>query len=187
MSRRRRRKDTLGALGGPRGVGEGCVARSVPSRRGLAVARAAPSVPAILWLAAHPRRRLQAARFATRAATRTAKGSEWCVSKSVDTRQAAQRGGGLDTRAPGAQGLSAGLARERRAAAKAEQLLVDLQIVSVLNCSASSNFSWRSCPFNSSPRVWRAPPHLEGGHPLAPWRLAAPPPPRPRVPLGLGA
>ena len=125
LGRRRRREDTLGALDGLAGVGEDCVARSVPSRRGLAVARAAPSVPAILWLAAHPRRRLQAARFATRAATRTAKGSE-CVSKSVDTRQAAQRGGGLNTRAPGAQGLSAGLARERRAAAKAEQLLVDL-------------------------------------------------------------
>ena len=37
------------------------------------------------------RRRLQAARFATRAATRTAEGSEWvCVPKSVGTRQAAQ-------------------------------------------------------------------------------------------------
>ena len=79
LGRRRRRKDTLGALDGLAGVGEGCVARSVPSRRGLAVARAAPSVPAILWLAAHPRRRLQTARFATRAATRTAKGSRWCA------------------------------------------------------------------------------------------------------------
>ena len=106
LRRRRRREDTLGALDGLAGVGEGCVVRSVPSRRGLAVARAAPSVPAILWLAAHPRRRLQAARFATRAATRTAKGSRGAP-KSVGTRQAAQRGGGLDTRAPGAQGLSA--------------------------------------------------------------------------------
>ena len=45
LRRRRRRKDTLGALDGLRGVGEDCVACSVPSRRGLAVARAAPSVP----------------------------------------------------------------------------------------------------------------------------------------------
>ena len=127
LRRRRRRKDTLGALDGLAGVGEGCVVRSVPSRRGLAVARAAPSVPAILWLAAHPRRRLQAARFATRAATRTAKGSEWCVSKSVDTRQAAQRGGGLGDKSSELRDYQRQLARRnRRAAARAKQRQVDL-------------------------------------------------------------
>ena len=106
LRRRRRRKDTLGALDGLAGVGEGCVVRSVPSRRGLAVARAAPSVPAILWLAAHPRRRLQAARFATRAATRTAKGSRWCaeVGRHTAGRAARRRPGVQELRA---QGLSA--------------------------------------------------------------------------------
>ena len=125
LRRRRRRKDTLGALDGLAGVGEGCVVRSVPSRRGLAVARAAPSVPAILWLAAHPRRRLQAARFATRAATRTAKGSRWCAEVGRHTAGRAAR------RRPGYEGPRGprtirGSSHERRAIAKAEQLLVDL-------------------------------------------------------------
>ena len=102
LRRRRRREDTLGALDGLHGVGEGCVVRSVPSRRGLAVARAAPSVPAILWLAAHPRRRLQAARFATRAATRTAKGSRWCaeVGRHTAGRRPRSEAAAWGTRAP---------------------------------------------------------------------------------------
>ena len=66
-----------------------------PGRRQSRSLRA--SHPLAAWLlallAAHPRRRLQAARFVTRAATRTAKGSEWvCVPKSVGTRQAAAPG-----------------------------------------------------------------------------------------------
>ena len=114
LGRRRRRKDTLGALDGLHGVGEDCVARSVPSRRGLAVARAAPSVPAILWLAAHPRRRLQTARFATRAATRTAKGSRRCAEGCRRTAGRAVRAAASGTRTSGSRDYSGPRARTAR-------------------------------------------------------------------------
>ena len=114
LGRRRRREDTLGALDGLAGVGEDCVARSVPSRRGLAVARAAPSVPAILWLAAHPRRRLQTARFATRAATRTAKGSRRCAEGCRRTAGRAVRAAASGTRTSGSRDYSGPRARTAR-------------------------------------------------------------------------
>ena len=126
LRRRRRRKDTLGALDGLHGVGKDCVARSVPSRRGLAVARAAPSVPAILWLAAHPRRRLQAARFATRAATRTAKGSRWCaeVGRHTAGRAAKRRPGIQGPPGPGTiRGSSRGVTGEQSQRHSNEKLL----------------------------------------------------------------